>query len=391
MSERTDVCVVIPARGGSKGIQKKNLQLLGGHSLVARSIMQAREAMLVTEVVVSTDDEEIAAEARRYGARVVERPVEISGDTASSESALLHAVDTLQQSTGRAPAVTVLMQCTAPFTTAADIDGTVAPVVEGKAESAFAACLFHHFLWKRDGAGLAKGVNHDGGPRKRRQDLEPQYLEAGSVYAMRTETLRAEGSRFCGRTAIYEVPADHCFEIDTPVELERGRAMARTLGETEADAALPTEVDGIVFDFDGVFTDNAVYVDQEGKESVRCSRGDGMGVELLHRSGVAMVVLSKERNPVVTARCQKLKLPLEQGVDEKLPALKRWIEANKFDPRKVVYVGNDINDLECMAYVGCAVGPADAHPGIVEKLHLRLQATGGNGAVRELADLILRR
>lgn len=391
MAESTDVCLVIPARGGSKGIPKKNLQLVGGHSLLGRAIMRAKEAMLVTEIVVSTDDEEIAAEARRYGAGVVERPAEISGDTASSESALLHAVDALQEQTGRAPTVTVLMQCTSPFTTAADIDGTVAPVVEGEAESAFAACVFHHFLWQRDTQGHAQGVNHDGGPRKRRQDLEPHYLEAGSVYAMRTETLCAEGTRFCGRTVIHEVPADHCFEIDTPEELERARAIARTLGETEVGTALPSQIDGVVFDFDGVFTDNAVYVDQEGRESVRCSRGDGMGVELLRKSGIPMVVLSKERNPVVAARCKKLRLPLEQGINDKLPVLKSWIDDNNLDPLKVLYVGNDINDLDCMAYVGCAVGPADAHPAILDKLQLRLQASGGNGAVRELADLILKR
>lgn len=208
------------------GIPRKNLAYVGGHPLIGRAIIAARGAALVDSVVVSTDDEAIASVALEYGAEVIERPKELSGDTASSESALTHASQLLAEREGVRPSVVALLQCTAPFTTSADIDGTLRPVINEQAESAFAAVSFKHFVWLAEDDGRVAGVNHEGGPRARRQDLAPQFLEAGSVYAMRYDALIAEGHRFCGRTVLHQVPDSHCFEIDTPTELQQAQAMA---------------------------------------------------------------------------------------------------------------------------------------------------------------------
>ena len=391
MSASNEVVVVIPARGGSKGIPRKNLARVGGHPLIGRAITAARGAALVDRVVVSTDDEEIASVAHAYGAEVIERPADLSGDTASSESALTHVAQLLEEREGLPPSILALLQCTAPFTTSGDIDGTLRPVINEQADSAFAAVSFKHFVWSAEDDGRAAGVNHDGGPRVRRQDLAPQFLETGSVYAMRYDALVAEGHRFCGRTVLNQVPESHCFEIDTPTELQQAQAMAHLLDGTTITEALPERVGAVVFDFDGVFTDNAVWVGQDGQESVRCSRGDGMGIAALREAGIPLLVLSKERNPVVAARCEKLGLPVEQGVDEKRSALARWLSAQGVEPPHVVYLGNDVNDLPCLEYVGCAVGPADSHPAILGALHVRLRSTGGCGCVRELCDHILER
>ena len=223
---RLNVLIVIPARGGSKGIPMKNLADVGGLPLVARTIMAAKESLFSANVLVSTDDQRISEVSKSYGADVVLRPDELSGDRASSESALIHAANYFEESHGLCIDVLVLLQCTSPFTTAADINGTVAKVVEGGADSAFAAVQFEHFLWKRSENGSALPVNHDGGHRKRRQDTEPQYLEAGSVYAMDMPSFRSEGNRFCGKTAIFKIPPFRCFEIDDPIQLTIAQAIA---------------------------------------------------------------------------------------------------------------------------------------------------------------------
>jgi N-acylneuraminate cytidylyltransferase len=145
----------------------------------------------------------------------------------------------------------------------------------------------------------------------------------------------------------------------------------------------------VVFDFDGVFTDNKVYVDQDGAEAVVCDRGDGMGIALLRERGVRAMVLSTEVNPIVSARCRKLKLPTQQGLEDKARALAGVARENGLDLNRVVYVGNDINDLACMKLAGFAVAVADAHPSVLDVADLVLTRTGGHGAVREICDLIL--
>ena len=152
---------------------------------------------------------------------------------------------------------------------------------------------------------------------------------------------------------------------------------------------LPKKLDLIVFDFDGVFTDNRVWVDQNGIEQVAANRGDGMGISLLRKAGFEAIVLSTETNPVVTARCQKMNLPVYQGVEAKGEVLKSLLAEKGVSGENVVYVGNDVNDLPCFPLVGCAVVVADAHPDVIREADLVLQSRGGYGAVREICDLII--
>lgn len=144
----------------------------------------------------------------------------------------------------------------------------------------------------------------------------------------------------------------------------------------------------IVFDFDGVFTDNGVYVFEDGREAVKCSRVDGMGIGLLQKTGLDAMVLSTEKNPVVTMRCNKLKLKCEQGCGDKGARLATILLEKGLQADEVAYMGNDINDRECLQQVGLAIGPADAHKSVSSLLHWKTVAVGGQGAVREVCDFI---
>ena len=136
-------------------------------------------------------------------------------------------------------------------------------------------------------------------------------------------------------------------------------------------------------------TDNKVYVLQDGREAVACSRSDGWGITRLKKTGIPLLVLSTERNPVVRARCEKLGLACLHGYDEKSIALRQWLDENRVDPARVIYLGNDLNDLPSMGLVGCPVAVGDAYPEVIAACRFVLRANGGSGAVRELADLVM--
>lgn len=381
-------CAVIPARGGSKGIIGKNLRVVGGKPLIAHTILAARAARRVDKVVVSTDDPAIAEVAQRYGAQVVWRPVELASDTASSEVALLHALDHLEQAERYVPELLAFLQCTSPLTLADDIDGTIDALLNEQADSSLSVARFHYFLWRRNSAG-ADGINHDKRVRPRRQDREPEFLETGAVYAMRVEGFRRSRHRFFGKTVVYETPEERVCEIDERVDLEVAEVLLRNRVRGYTAGLLPQKPAALVMDFDGVLTDDAVTVDQDGRESVRCSRADGLGLEALRKAGLPLLVISKERNPVVAARCKKLQIRCEQGIEAKLPVLRAFCAELGVPLEQTIYVGNDINDLECLAAVGCGVAVADAHPSAKRQASIVLDAAGGMGAVRELCDLIL--
>ena len=148
-------------------------------------------------------------------------------------------------------------------------------------------------------------------------------------------------------------------------------------------------IDLLILDFDGVLTDNRVYVIQDGQEAVACHRGDGWGITLLRDAGLEVIILSTETNPVVSARAEKLSIECKQGCSDKAGATREIIEARHLDPARVMYVGNDTNDSEAMGLVGHPAAPADAHPEILRIAKTVTQANGGHGVVRELADFLL--
>ncbi|MGP3910702.1 N-acetylneuraminate synthase family protein [Nonomuraea sp. 10N515B] len=370
------VLAVVPARGGSAGVPLKNLALVGGVPLVTRAVRACVRAELVDQVVVSTDHAQIAETAREAGALVVERPEELSGATASSESAVLHALDAL----GEDPEVVVLVQCTSAFIDPDDLSAAVRKVLDGEADSVVSGLPTHEFLWTATGGG----VNHDPGVRPRRQDRDPEFRENGAFYVMRTAGLREHGHRFFGAIAVQPVPPQHAIEVDNPEDLELVRALAPFVDKPE-----PIDVDAVITDFDGVHTDDRAYVDSDGREMVLVSRSDGMGVSLLRRSGVKVLIMSTEHNPVVAARARKLGVPVLQGLADKRTVLRDWLRIEGLDPARVAYVGNDVNDLGPMGEVGWPVATPDAHPRVRAAARVVLTTAGGSGAVRELCDRVV--
>ncbi|MGX6743207.1 cytidylyltransferase domain-containing protein [Streptomyces xantholiticus] len=409
------VLAVIPARGGSKGVPTKNLAAVGGVPLVARAVRACLDAPLVTHVAVSTDDPQIAAVARGAGAEVVLRPAAIAGDTATSESAVLHAMDAHEAVHGAPVDVVLLVQCTSPFIATEDIEGVARAVVLDGADSAVTVAPFHGFVWRetdepadapeksaeRAGGGAAVlvdtatetatgtgyGVNHDSSFRPRRQDRPQDFLETGAAYAMSAPGFREAGHRFFGRTALVRTDPARVLEVDDPHDLARARALAPLLDT----AAVPgrADVDAVVLDFDGTQTDDRVFIDADGREIVSVHRGDGLGVSHLRKAGLELLILSTEQNPVVAARARKLRIPVLHGIDRKDLALKQWCEERGLAPERVLYVGNDVNDLPCFHFVGWPVAVASAHDSVRAAARAVTATPGGEGAIREIAAWLL--
>jgi YrbI family 3-deoxy-D-manno-octulosonate 8-phosphate phosphatase len=493
------VLAVIPARGGSKGVPAKNLAPVGGVPLVARAVRECLAAGLVTDVVVSTDDHAIAAAGREAGAEVVLRPAAIAGDTATSEAAVLHAMDAHEALHGAPVDVVLLVQCTSPFILREDIDGVARAVAEHGADTALTVAPFHGFIWRDTadeftgddeanrvaapvahgtaahgeaagtrtaaesagaweaprgevppggpapttsgtgalgGAALSAGataarataggadvsrpagapgsgpalalvgdddhhpapgstaggygVNHDKSFRPRRQDRPQDLLETGAAYAMDAAGLRKHQHRFFGRTELVRTDPARVLEIDDPHELARAQALAPFF-DANRPGALPTaeDIDAVVLDFDGTQTDDRVLIDADGREFVSVHRGDGLGIAALRRSGLTMLILSSEKNPVVAARARKLQIPVLHGIDRKDLALKQWCEEQGIAPERVLYVGNDVNDLACFALVGWPVAVGSAHDVVRGAARAVTTVPGGEGAIREIAGWIL--
>jgi CMP-N,N'-diacetyllegionaminic acid synthase len=210
---------IIPARGGSKQVPRKNVRPLLGKPLIGYTIEHAKQSSLVHRVVVSTDDDEIADVSRTFGAEVVRRPQELATDTASSESALTHVLDELRKKEGYQPDLVAFFQCTSPIRDRGDVDRAIRLLQDEQADSLLSACRSHAFVWRREG-GAVKPLNYDPLHRLPRQKLPPEYIENGSLYLFRPWVLQKLGCRLGGKIALLEMDYWSSFQIDSLEDFE---------------------------------------------------------------------------------------------------------------------------------------------------------------------------
>jgi len=402
--DRIEVLAIVPARGGSKSIPRKNIRPFAGHPLVAYSIAAGLQSSLVTRVIVSTDDPGIADIARQYGAQVpFLRPAELATDDAPDLPVFKHALDWLSREEGYRPEVVVQLRPTSPVRPIDCVDRAVeilrANPQADSARGVVPSGQNPYKMWRINDDGRMTPLLRDGFHEPYnmpRQALPATYWQTGHIDAIRTATILHKGSMSGEVVLPLVLDPRYTVDIDNLCDWERAEWVLRTNGlEAVWPGArprpLPESVDLVVLDFDGVMTDDRVWVDGEGREAVAAHRGDGWGLARLRERGVQVVVLSTERNPVVTARCQKLGLPVVQGVEDKAAALTALLAERRVDPSHTLYLGNDVNDLACFPIVGCALVVADAHSEVKARADLILSRPGGQGAVRELCDLLMRR
>ena len=406
MVERPEVLAIIPARGGSKGIPGKNIREFAGFPLVVYSIAAGRQAKTVTRVIVSTDSEEIAAVSRQYGAETpFLRPAEHAQDNTLDLPVFRHALEWLVQHENYHPDVVVQLRPTSPIRPRNCVDDAVNMLLDrpeaDSVRGVVPAGQNPFKMWRVDPAsgqmrplltvdGVAEPYNAP------RQVLPPVHWQTGHIDAIRPDTIIKKNSMSGDIILSLLIDPRFTVDIDTPADWPKYERLVYNGDLDMVDPGkhhrpLPDRIELVVFDFDGVMTDNRVWVDENGHEQVAANRSDSEGLAQMRKAGVEAMVLSKETNPVVAARCRKLNLPMLQGINDKATVLRNYLKEVQVDPQHVVYLGNDTNDLPCFEVVGCAVAVADSQPVVLRQADLVLSRPGGHGAVRELCDMILRK
>lgn len=211
---KSNVVAIIAARGGSKGVSRKNIRLLAGEPLIAYTIKAALGSKVLSRTVVSTEDNEIAEIARECGAEIIMRPVELADDSAPTELALEHAVSYLEKTEGYKAEAIVLLQPTSPLRNSQHIDEALEIFFKNKYDSLLSVCPSHAFLWKVDRKVL-RPLNYDFQNRPRRQDRQPEYRENGAIYITKYNILMEDHNRLGGRIGLYIMPEENSREIDT--------------------------------------------------------------------------------------------------------------------------------------------------------------------------------
>jgi YrbI family 3-deoxy-D-manno-octulosonate 8-phosphate phosphatase len=401
---KSEILALIPARGGSKGIPRKNIRAFAAHPLIDYSIAAGSQSKTVTRVIVTTDDEEIAEVARSCGAETpFLRPAELAEDRTTDLPVFQHALRWLAEHEGYHPQAIVHLRPTTPIRPPDLVDRSIALLqAHPEADSVRGITPAHQNpfkMWLMEGEdrpihplvttpGIEESYNSP------RQILPVAYAHTGLIDVIRPATI-LEMNSMSGRT-ILPILFDPSYDADLDTLEDWRRAEHKILHDRpkmvwpgKPPRRIPEDIRLLVLDFDGVLTDNRVWVDQDGREMVAANRSDSLGINRLRQGGVETVVISLETNPVVAARCRKMDIPWIQGETNKAAALHKLIQERKINANEVVYLGNDINDLPCFPLVGWAVAVADAMPDVAWQADYVLTRSGGRAAVRELCDLII--
>jgi N-acylneuraminate cytidylyltransferase len=403
----TEILAIIPARGGSKGIPRKNIRPFAGYPLIAYSIAAAQQAETVTRVIVSTDDEEIAAVGREFGAAVpFLRPAELARDDTLDLPVFEHALKWLEEIEGYKPDVVVHLRPTSPIRPTGCVDAAVNSLLRHPeadcVRGVVPAGQNPHKMWRVSAEdrpmtpllqveGISEPYNAP------RQGLQPVYWQTGHIDAIRATTILNKGSLTGDHIYPLLIDPRYTVDLDNLSDWARYEWLAFFGGldfvmPGRKRRAMPAKIELIVLDFDGVVTDNRVWTDQDGRETVAASRSDGLLIPDLQRRGVELVVLSSEASSVVAARSRKMGIEAVSGVgvSKKGEAFAKLLAQKKVDASRAVFVGNDVNDLACFEIAGWAVAVADAYPEVLRAADFILSRPGGRGAVRELCELILK-
>ncbi len=407
INQMTEILALIPARGGSKGIPRKNIRSFAGYPLIVWSIAAAKQAACVTRIIVSTDDEEIAAVAREYGAETpFLRPAEFAQDQTTDLPVFEHALQWLEANENYRPESVIQLRPTSPIRPRDCVDSAINILLEhidaDCVRGVVPAGQNPHKMWRFAGEGqpmkpLLEVEGIDEPYNAPRQILPPVYWQTGHIDAIRVSTIREKHS--LTGDVIYPLMLDprYTVDIDTLSDWAKYEALANSGLEMVTPGKLkrpmPEKIDLIISDFDGVITDNRVWVNEDGTEYVAAYRSDSIGVQYLRASGIDVMIISSESNRVVEARARKMGVQVIHGVGihDKGRVMRDVLEQKNIRAENVIYIGNDLNDLPCFEVAGWSVAVADAYPEVVRAADFVTSKAGGHGALREVCDLILKR
>lgn len=377
----------IPARGGSKSIPLKNIRPFCGKPLIYWNILALQNVDEVTEIIVATDSDAIAATVEGFGfdkLRVYRRNAENASDTASTESVML---EYLAQAQLPQDALFMLVQATSPLTTAAHVNGALQHYHAENADSLLTAVRCKRFFWQENG----EPVNYDFTARPRRQDFDGWLMENGAFYINTVGNIQQHRNRLSGKVAVYEMPEHTAIEIDEEDDWLIAESLMRK--HVLPQLAPQARIKLFLCDVDGTLTDAGMYYDEQGNELKKFNTHDGKGFELLRNAGIKTGLITSENTPIVTKRAAKLKVDYcvqGKGYGDKLSTALEICEKEGITLAEVAYIGDDVNCINLLERAGMAACPANSTDKVKALGGIRhLQRRGGEGAVREFIEHIL--
>jgi len=376
------IIAFIPARGGSKSIPEKNIKTFCGKPLIFWNLSSLQESN-VDEIIVATDSLKIKEVVNSFNfskVKVYERSAENSQDTSSTEFAMLEYINSTNLSDEDA---FMLVQATSPFTQTKHFNEGLN--LFNKHDSVLSCCQSKRFSWKN-----GKALNYDINNRPRRQDFQGTLIENGAFYISSVAAIKETKNRISGDISIYQMPEYTYTEIDEPADWIIAESLMKRFVLKKAKIDF-SKIKIFLSDVDGVLTDAGMYYTESGDEMKKFSTYDGMGFQLLQKTGVKVGILTTEDRQLNRRRAKKLGLDFDfHAVKDKLQIAKDLCKKVNVSLEEVAYIGDDVNCFELLSHVGIAACPSNA----VEKIKLipniiQLEKNGGEGVVREFVELIL--
>ena len=384
------IIAFIPVRGGSKSIPLKNIKPFCGKPLVCWNIEALENCSVVDEIIVATDSDNIESvvTSRSYKkTKVYRRSAENACDTASTESAMLEYIHYAQLS---GDDIFMLVQATSPLTETLHFTEAINMYNKGEYDSILTCVRNYRFFWNEDGTSM----NYDYRNRPRRQNFSGMLMENGAFYINKVKNILESGNRLSGHIGIYEMPEYTATEIDEPDDwmvlenLMRKHVMSK-MQEKKGSVKL------FLCDVDGTLTDGGMYYSENGDEQNKFNTRDGMGFQLLHKSGIKTGIITSEITKIVENRAKKLKVDfLYQGKRDggKLAVAKEICERLGITLDEVSYIGDDVNCVELLDAVGMKACPIDACEEVKAIAGIRvMKKRGGDGCVREWVEMLLKK
>jgi len=380
------VVAIIPSRGGSKRIHRKNTKLLLGKPLIKYSIEQALFSKLIEKVYVSTEDQKYAFVSKEYGAEVILRPPELSNDATSNEAVIQHALSNLA-SKGIRPEYVVLLQPTSPLRYYEDIDNAIQLIMREHADHLLSVFDNDRYVWSHDKQSFK--CDYKDSPRG--QDKQWELIENGSIYISKIQLYSKENNRLGGNIVFYHQPPECSFQIDNQFDWDLMELLMKKFYIKNLYEDKLSKIKCFLMDVDGVLTDGGVYYGHDGEKMLKFNRQDGKGIELLRSCNYHIGVISAEMSDIVRQRLKKIGIEnFHLGIKNKTEIFNNILSRHNYSSDEVLFIGDDIQDIGVLEQVGFSACPSNAVALVKEKSDYVCGRSGGNGALREVADLLLK-
>lgn len=378
-----NVIALIPLRGGSKGIPNKNIKSFAGKPLCYWVIEAAYKSKMFSKIIVSTDSEKITNIVHKMNLDIIvhNRPSEFATDISTTESVIKDCLNNFDCD------ILYTIQATSPLTVANDFIKSYKVFKDEKCDSLLTGVVMKRFIWSlKDN----RSVNYDYKKRPRRQDFIDDYIiENGAFYITKKDIFNTFNNRLGGKIGIYTMDDESLIEIDDITDFEKAESLMINKIKNNFYKILKN-IKLLVIDVDGTLTDSGMYYSNKGEELKKFNTKDGKGLELIRGINVKVVIITGENSNIVKSRAIKLNITdcFLNVKDKKNLLLKICLEQN-INLEEVAYIGDDINDLECLKMVGFSACPADSLEVVKKAVKYICKLNGGFGAVRELCDLII--